>query len=70
MTATRLKRISSTGQDGVSVSPGLSRRQGVLVGVAGMVAGASLFPLKSSETFLVVVDKETGEVVAGFQTRC
>ena len=35
---------------------------GVLVGVAGMVAGASLFPLKSTETFVVVVDKETGEM--------
>jgi len=35
---------------------------GVLVGVAGMVAGASLFPLKSTETFVVVVDKETGQM--------
>ena len=35
---------------------------GVLVGVAGMVAGASLFPLKTTETFVVVVDKETGEM--------
>ena len=32
---------------------------GVLVGVAGMVAGASLFPLKTTETFVVVVDKVT-----------
>lgn len=35
---------------------------GVLVGVAGMIAGASLFPLKTTETFVVVVDKETGEM--------
>ena len=35
---------------------------GVLVGLAGMVAGASLFPLKSIETFVVVVDKETGQM--------
>ena len=35
---------------------------GILVGVAGIVAGASLFPLKSTETFVVVVDKETGEM--------
>lgn len=27
-----------------------------------MVAGASLFPLKTTETFVVVVDKETGEM--------
>ena len=35
---------------------------GMLVGVAGMVAGASLIPLKTTETFVVVVDKETGEM--------
>jgi type IV secretion system protein VirB8 len=35
---------------------------GVLVGLAGIVAGASLFPLKSTETFVVVVDKETGDM--------
>lgn len=34
----------------------------VLVGLAGIVAGASLFPLKSIETFVVVVDKDTGEM--------
>ena len=35
---------------------------GVIVGLAGMVAGASLFPLKTVETFVVVVDKETGQM--------
>jgi len=35
---------------------------GVLVGLAGIVAGASLFPLKSIETFVIVVDKETGQM--------
>lgn len=35
---------------------------GVIVGLAGFLGAVSLFPLKSVETFVVVVDKETGEM--------
>lgn len=35
---------------------------GVTVGLAGFLGALSLFPLKSVETFVVVVDKETGEM--------
>lgn len=35
---------------------------GVIVGLAGFLGAASLFPLKTIETFVVVVDKETGEL--------
>ena len=35
---------------------------GVIVGLAGFLGAISLFPLKSVETFVVVVDKETGEM--------
>ncbi|MCI2401008.1 type IV secretion system protein [Aliiroseovarius subalbicans] len=35
---------------------------GVVVGLAGFLGAVSLFPLKSVETFVVVVDKETGEM--------
>lgn len=35
---------------------------GVIVGLAGFLGGLTLFPLKSVETFVVVVDKETGEM--------
>lgn len=35
---------------------------GIIVGLAGFVGAVSLFPLKSVETFVVVVDKETGEM--------
>ncbi|MAQ82080.1 MAG: type IV secretion system protein VirB8 [Maritimibacter sp.] len=35
---------------------------GVIVGVVGFVGAVSLFPLKAVETFVVVVDKETGEM--------
>lgn len=35
---------------------------GILVGLAGFLGAVSLFPLKSVETFVVVVDKETGEM--------
>ena len=36
---------------------------GVIVGVVGFVGAVSLFPLKTVETFVVVVDKETGEIL-------
>lgn len=35
---------------------------GVIIGLAGFLGAISLFPLKSVETFVVVVDKETGEM--------
>ncbi len=35
---------------------------GVIVGLAGFLGAVSLFPLKTIETFVVVVDKETGEM--------
>jgi type IV secretion system protein VirB8 len=35
---------------------------GVIIGLAGFLGAVSLFPLKSVETFVVVVDKETGEM--------
>ena len=35
---------------------------GVLVGLTGFLGAVSLFPLKTVETFVVVVDKETGEM--------
>ncbi|MDV4146634.1 virB8 family protein [Shimia sp. FJ5] len=35
---------------------------GIIVGLAGFLGAVSLFPLKSVETFVVVVDKETGEM--------
>lgn len=35
---------------------------GVIVGLAGFLGAISLFPLKSVEAFVVVVDKETGEM--------
>ena len=35
---------------------------GVIIGLAGFIGAVSLFPLKVVETFLVVVDKETGEM--------
>lgn len=35
---------------------------GVIVGLAGFLGAVSLFPLKSVETFVVVVNKETGEM--------
>lgn len=35
---------------------------GVTVGLTGFVGAVSLFPLKSVETFVVVVDKSTGEM--------
>lgn len=35
---------------------------GVLVGLVGFLGATSLFPLKSVETFVVVVAKETGEM--------
>jgi type IV secretion system protein VirB8 len=35
---------------------------GVLVGLTGFLGAISLFPLKTIETFVVVVDKETGEM--------
>lgn len=35
---------------------------GVTVGLTGFVGAVSLFPLKSVETFVVVVDKTTGEM--------
>lgn len=34
----------------------------MIVGLAGFLGAVSLFPLKSVETFVVVVDKETGEM--------
>lgn len=35
---------------------------GVIIGIAGFLGAVSLLPLKSVETFVVVVDKETGEM--------
>ncbi|MFV1493588.1 type IV secretion system protein [Phaeobacter sp. JH18-32] len=35
---------------------------GIIVGLAGFLGAVSLFPLKTVETFVVVVDKETGEM--------
>lgn len=35
---------------------------GVIIGLAGFLGAVSLFPLKSVETFVVVVDKDTGEM--------
>ncbi|WP_054006231.1 virB8 family protein [Cypionkella psychrotolerans] len=35
---------------------------GAIIGVCGMVAAASLFPLKTTETVIVVVDKSTGDI--------
>lgn len=35
---------------------------GVIIGLVGFVGAVSLFPLKSIETFVVVVDKTTGEM--------
>lgn len=35
---------------------------GVLVGLTGFLGAISLFPLKTIETYVVVVDKETGEM--------
>ncbi|MDP7151256.1 Type IV secretion system protein PtlE [Pelagimonas phthalicica] len=35
---------------------------GIIVGLAGFLGAVSLFPLKTIETFVVVVDKETGEM--------
>lgn len=35
---------------------------GVIIGLAGFLGAVSLFPLKSIETFVVVVDKETGDM--------
>lgn len=35
---------------------------GVIIGLVGFLGAVSLFPLKSVETFVVVVDKETGEM--------
>ncbi|MEP4194273.1 MAG: type IV secretion system protein [Aliishimia sp.] len=35
---------------------------GVIIGLAGFLGAVSLLPLKSVETFVVVVDKETGEM--------
>ncbi len=35
---------------------------GVIVGLVGFAGAVSLFPLKSVETFVVVVDKQTGEM--------
>lgn len=35
---------------------------GVIIGLTGFLGALSLFPLKSIETFVVVVDKETGEM--------
>lgn len=35
---------------------------GVIIGLAGFLGAISLFPLKTVETFVVVVDKETGEM--------
>ncbi|WP_298571219.1 type IV secretion system protein [uncultured Aliiroseovarius sp.] len=35
---------------------------GVVVGLVGFLGAVSLFPLKSVETFVVVVDKKTGEM--------
>lgn len=34
----------------------------LLIGLAGFLGGLSLFPLKTIETFVVVVDKQTGEM--------
>ena len=34
----------------------------MIVGLAGFLGAVSLFPLKSVEAFVVVVDKETGEM--------
>lgn len=35
---------------------------GMIIGLAGFLGAVSLFPLKTIETFVVVVDKETGEM--------
>ncbi len=35
---------------------------GVVIGLVGFIGAVSLFPLKSVETFVVVVDKTTGEM--------
>ena len=35
---------------------------GVIVGLAGFLGAVSLLPLKTTETVVVVVDKETGEM--------
>ncbi|WP_037317519.1 virB8 family protein [Ruegeria halocynthiae] len=35
---------------------------GVIVGLAGFIGAVTLFPLKTIETFVVVVDKDTGEM--------
>ncbi len=44
---------------------------GVIIGLAGFVGAITLFPLKTVETFVVVVDKETGDMdrVAAVEAR-